>query len=57
MLLDTDCLLSTRSEWNFDKWITDARAWGTTQEEKDLYERDATSLITYWGFTPGYECK
>ena len=26
-------------------------------EEKDLLERDATALVTYWGFTPGYMCQ
>lgn len=57
LLLDLDYLLSSRIEWNFDKWITNARSWGKTNEEKDLFERDATSLVTYWGFTPGYECQ
>jgi len=57
LLLDADELLATRTEWNFDKWVSDARRWGTTKEEKDLLEHDATALITYWGFTPGYECK
>lgn len=57
MLLDVDSLLATRSEWNFDKWVTDARSWGATTAEKDQLESDATALITLWGFTPGYECK
>lgn len=57
LLLDVDALLATRTEWNFDKWVSDARSWGTTTEEKDLLERDATALVTYWGFTPGYMCQ
>lgn len=57
LLLDADRLLSTRTEWNFDKWISDARSWGTTTKEKDLYERDATTLVTIWGFSEGVECK
>ena len=57
LLLDVDTLLATRTEWNFDQWVSDARRWGTTEEEKDLLERDATALITYWGFTPGYVCQ
>ena len=57
LLLDMDELLSTRTEWNFDKWIADARSWGTNSKEKDLLERDATALITLWGFTDGYECQ
>lgn len=49
MLRDADILLRTRPEFNFDKWLTDARSWGTTDEEKDLFEKDATSLVTIWG--------
>lgn len=49
MLHDTDRLLRTREEFNFDKWLTDARKWGTTEEEKNLLEKDATSLVTIWG--------
>ena len=49
--------MATRTEWNFDCWVTDARRWGTTSEEKELLERDATALVTYWGFTPGYTCR
>lgn len=30
---------------------------GKESYEKDLLEKDATTLITFWGFTPGYECK
>ena len=49
MLKDVDRLLRTRGELNFDAWITDARSWGDTEEEKDLFEKDATSLVTIWG--------
>lgn len=49
MLRDVDELLRTREEFNFDKWLTDARRWGTTEEEKNLLEKDATSLVTIWG--------
>lgn len=49
LIHDTDVLLRTREEYNFDKWLTDARRWGKTDEEKDLLERDATSLVTIWG--------
>lgn len=57
LLLDVDTLLASRTEWNFDRWVSDARSWGTTPEEKELLERDATALVTYWGFTPGYTCQ
>lgn len=49
MLRDVDVLLRTRPEFNLDKWLTDARSWGTTDEEKDLLEKDAASLVTIWG--------
>ena len=49
MLADMDKLLRTRSEYSFDRWLTEARSWGDTDEEKNLMERDATSLVTIWG--------
>lgn len=57
LLLDLDRLLGSRSEYNFDQWVSDARSWGKNSYEKDLLEKDATTLITFWGFTDGYECK
>lgn len=51
LLHDVDVLLRTREEFNFDKWITDARSWGETDDEKNLYEKDATALVTIWGGT------
>ena len=44
-----DTLLRTRSEYSFDRWLTEARSWGETEEEKNQMERDATSLVTIWG--------
>lgn len=49
LLHDVDTLLRTRSEFNFDRWISDARSWGDTEAEKNLYEKDATALVTIWG--------
>ena len=49
MLRDVDELLRTRPEFNFDKWLTQARSWGDNSEEKDLFEKDATALVTVWG--------
>lgn len=49
LLKDTDRLLRTRPEYNFDKWLADAREWGNTEEEKNLYEQNATALVTIWG--------
>lgn len=49
ILKDTDRMLRTRSEYNLYTWISKARGWGDSQAEKDLFEKDATSLVTIWG--------
>ena len=49
LLADIDTLVSTRNEYNFGKWIADASRWGTTEEEKRLYEWNASMLLTLWG--------
>lgn len=49
MLRDADKLLRTRTEFNFDRWLTQARSWGDNEQEKNLFEKDATSLVTVWG--------
>ncbi|HEY8970492.1 MAG TPA: alpha-N-acetylglucosaminidase C-terminal domain-containing protein, partial [Puia sp.] len=46
---DMDRLLATRKDFLLGPWIADARRWGTTPTEKDLYERNARDLITLWG--------
>ncbi|WP_026309809.1 alpha-N-acetylglucosaminidase [Niabella aurantiaca] len=46
---DFDGLLGTRKEFLLGKWLSDARAIGTTTAEKDLYEKNARGLITIWG--------
>jgi alpha-N-acetylglucosaminidase len=46
---DVNELLGTRKEFLLGKWIADARAIGITAAEKDLYEKNARSLITIWG--------
>jgi alpha-N-acetylglucosaminidase len=46
---DMDRLLATRKEFLLGRWIRDARRWGTTEEEKALYERNARDIITLWG--------
>jgi alpha-N-acetylglucosaminidase len=46
---DMDELLGTRREFLLGKWISGARAWGKTMQEKDLYEKNARMLITTWG--------
>jgi alpha-N-acetylglucosaminidase len=46
---DLDELLATRKDFLLGPWIADARHWGTTPAEKDLYEMNARDLITLWG--------
>ena len=46
---DVDALLNTHPAFMLGPWIEAARAWGTTEEEKDYYERQARTLLTIWG--------
>lgn len=46
---DMDRLMSTNEAFLLGKWISDARDWGTTHEEKALYEKNARDLVTLWG--------
>lgn len=59
---DMDLLMSTRKEFMLGPWIEDARFWGTTDEEKDLYEVNARNLLTLWhgpeyGNLDDYACR
>lgn len=49
ILDDTDPLLATESAFLVGRWIRDARAIGTTEEDKDYFESNARNLITTWG--------
>ena len=46
---DLDRLLATRRDFLLGRWLADARSWGTTPAEADLYERNARQLLTVWG--------
>jgi alpha-N-acetylglucosaminidase len=46
---DMDLLLNTRQDFLLGKWITEARANGSTEKEKNLYEFNARDLVTLWG--------
>ena len=48
LIRDMDELTGTRKELLFGKWVADARSWGDTPAEKNLYERDARELLTIW---------
>lgn len=49
LIEDMNTLLATRKDFLLGVWLADARRWGTTKEEKDLYEFNARDLITLWG--------
>jgi alpha-N-acetylglucosaminidase len=46
---DLDRLLATRQDFLLGPWLADARRWGTNEDERNLYERNARDLITLWG--------
>jgi len=49
LLRDLDRLVGTRPEFLLGRWIADAKRWGTTDAERQLYEWNARNLITLWG--------
>lgn len=49
LFADVDTLLNTHPAFMLGPWIEAARDWGTTEEEKDYYERQARTLLTIWG--------
>lgn len=52
MLKLQDRLLGTRSEFRLGHWTEAAKACGTTDDEKRLYEWNARVQITTWGNRP-----
>lgn len=46
---DLDRLMATRPEYHMEQWISDARSWGQTDAEADLYELNARWQVTQWG--------
>jgi len=49
LLIDLDQLVGTREEFLLGRWLEDAKWWGTTRSERDLYEWNARNIITLWG--------
>ena len=49
LFADVDTLLNTHPAFMLGPWIEEARDWGTTDEEKDYYERQARTILTIWG--------
>lgn len=49
LLADVDRLCETRGEYRFGDWLQSARRWGQTEEEANLFDKDASMLVTFWG--------
>ena len=49
LLNDLDLLVGTRREFLLGAWLEDAKRWGKTRAERDLYEWNARNIITLWG--------
>ena len=49
LLNDLDQLVGTREEFLLGRWLEDAKRWGKTGAERDLYEWNARNIITLWG--------
>ncbi|MEO8200677.1 MAG: alpha-N-acetylglucosaminidase [Gemmatimonadota bacterium] len=49
LLNDLDQLVGTRQEFLLGRWLEDAKRWGNTDAERDLYEWNARNIITLWG--------
>lgn len=49
LLTDVDRLCETRTEYRFGDWLKAARSWGQTPEEINLYDKNASILLTLWG--------
>jgi alpha-N-acetylglucosaminidase len=45
---DMEAVVATREEFLLGRWIREARAWGTNEEEADLYEVNTRNLLTLW---------
>ncbi len=49
LFADADRLLLTHKDFLFGRWIESARRFGSTAAEKDYYELNARTIVTFWG--------
>ncbi|PIA77834.1 alpha-N-acetylglucosaminidase [Gaetbulibacter sp. 4G1] len=49
LLDDLEALLATNNTFLLGKWLNDAKAFATNEEEKAYYEHNARNIITTWG--------
>jgi len=53
-----DTLSAAHPERRLSRWIDEARRWGTTPSESDLYEENVRRLLTVWGGSiSDYACR
>ncbi|CAM3578186.1 alpha-N-acetylglucosaminidase [Zobellia roscoffensis] len=48
LLDDLEAITGTNENFLLGKWLSDARSWGKTKEEKDYYEWNARTIVTIW---------
>ena len=48
LIKDMDELMSSDTRFMAGKWVSDARKWGNTEDERALYEFNAKMQITRW---------
>ncbi len=49
LITDMDRLLATRKDFLLGTWLNSAKACGTNNDERTLYEKNARNLLTLWG--------
>jgi alpha-N-acetylglucosaminidase len=49
LLRDVDELLATREEFLLGQWLAAAKRWATNDQQRQLYEWNARTIITLWG--------
>jgi len=57
MLDDVDNLLNHCTQYNFNTWVANAQRWASDNDEKKLYDFNASMLVTQWGYDEGIEPK
>ena len=50
LLKDADSLAACHERFRLDRWIADAEAFATSEEEKAYYRHNAWHIITTWGY-------
>lgn len=49
MMSDLDALMTYHPDFSLRRWIEQARTYGADEAEKDMYEKNARTLLTTWG--------